>query len=98
MRIDTSSISKPVDLNKPTETGPKVNSAEQKSDAQVQLRNHFVRERRKENRRITGDERRRHGRRQGEVRDQPASSPYSAFKKLDEQPTQGPARMVDIDC
>lgn len=99
MRIDTSSISRPTDMNKPAETDSKVTPSETKADVNVPMRNHFVRERRRENRRISGDERRRKGRRQGEIRESTAKrSPYDSIGQLDETPTQGPERMVDIDC
>ncbi len=96
MRIDTTSIHRPTEVNQPkTETRVTPPAPDAKVD--VQTRNHFVRERRRKNRRTDGDASRMRGRRQGEQK-AAQSAPHAAFSRLSTEPTEGPDRLVDIDC
>ncbi len=97
MRIDPTSLHRPAEVNKPAETSaaPAV-SESTKSDDALHPRHHFVRDRRRKNRRVEGRQGR--GRRAGEADAQaPTVSAYQDSAPLD-APTQGPKRLVDIDC
>ena len=96
MRIDASSIHRPTEVNQPKQEA-QVEPAAPSARVDVPVRNHFVRERRRKNRRIEGDERRRMGRRQGEQRSA-QSSPHAAYASDADARTEGPDRLVDIDC
>lgn len=99
MRIDPTSIHRPSEVNKPAEPSktPAVEDSRASEDA-LNPRNHFVRERRRKNRRTQDPARKGRGRRAGEINQQkPAANPYQKTAQLDPV-TQGPARLIDIDC
>lgn len=93
MRIDPTSTHRPTDTNKPAEkpatqpVAPSVNTKNEPSP-----RNHLVRERRRRNRAIDGEDRRR-----GQQKSPSVNHPYGDTPDP-LKPTEGPARLVDIDC
>lgn len=101
MRIDPTATHRPTDVNSP-EQQASVKPSEIKGAAasaaspENKPRNHLVRERRRKNRRVDGPDRRGKGRRQGE-QSAPTVGAYDVVSSGD-RVTEGPTRMVDIDC